>query len=212
MNYKIPNLFLEAFGVKVEKAYKPSVSSGKANDTPALYKGIETVDEFEATEMSYLGTPILFPITFLQGSYKKYNNLGEIVQVPMNDFRLPSACIVDFKRSKNISETMMNGGYSEVNEIYGFKSWEISIMGFYLNDPSQPQGHVSAFDQARELVKWDDLASSIDVIGFLFEEKNIHSITIKDISESSLRGQPGIRPFQINAKSDEPIELLIRNP
>lgn len=212
MNYTIPNLFLEAFGLRVNKAYSPSVQSGKAQDTKALYQGVEIIEDFsEAIEMSYIGTPILFPITFLEGCYKKYNGKGELVEAPMSDFRLPSATIIDFRRSKNMSETSMNGGYSEVNEIYGFKSWEISLMGFFLSDPGQPQGFTDPFQQEREMMRWDTLASSINVLGYLFAEKDINAITIKDISISSLRGQPGIRPFQITAKSDEPIELLIRS-
>jgi hypothetical protein len=212
MDYTIQKLFKEAFGVNVSGIYMPSTSKGAQAPKEGLYNGIEvTEDVAEAIRKSHLGTPILFPVTFLGGSYQKYNFKGEIERVNYSDFELPASCIIDFSRAKNMSTTKLSGSYTTVKEIYGFDDWQITINGFFLPDPAQPQGFFKPLDQEKELVKWDELACAIDVLCPLFADKNISSISIHSLDIKALRGQPNIRPFSIRATSDEPIELNIKS-
>jgi len=120
--YNIANLFLEGFGLKVRDGY--NIGIDKEPDAPkGLFKGIEIIDnEIEAFEKSALGTPILFPVYFLEGNYKQYNNLGEIIEKKTGTMRLPIASIVSFNREKIIGVTRINGNYGTVKEIYGFKN------------------------------------------------------------------------------------------
>lgn len=212
MDYTIPNLFLEAFGIKLSGIYNPQISGG-ATAPNGIYGGMEIVQDINrAKEMSFLGTPILFPITLMEGSYKKYRQDGSLDTAhQMREFRLPITSVVDFDRAKNMSVTNINGGRSTVKEIYGFEDWNIQINGFLLPDPMQPQGFTTPLAQEEELYRWDELACSVDVLSELFSMRDIASITIKNISIRALRGKPNIRPFSIQALSDEPIELLIRN-
>jgi hypothetical protein len=212
MDFNIPSLFLEAFGLKVAGSYYPEISQGAQAPQKGLYEGIKVVEDInEAKEMSFLGTPILFPITFMEGTYKKYNYRGEIIDVQMAEYRLPAACVVDFDRPKKMSTTALNGGYDSVTEIYGFDNYQININGFYLPDRTHPQGLITPLQQEQEMVKWDDLACSINVLCELFSMRGISSITIKNAPVKALRGQPNIRPFSIQAISDAPIELIIKS-
>ncbi|WP_264521205.1 DUF6046 domain-containing protein [Flavobacterium sp. N1994] len=210
VNLTIGNLFVEAFGLQFLDRYKVGIE-GMPNAPQQSFKGIQIVEDAnESFESSSYGTPILFPITFLEGTYKKYNDKGEIVEKKMGTMRLPIATIMDFDRQKIIGDTKVNGGRGSVKEIYGFDNWKITINGILIPDKSQPQNLVDIKDQERELTKWDNLASAIEVGCELFTDKRIKYITILGIKFSPLRGQPNIRTFTIDALSDEPIELNIK--
>ncbi|MEH6405766.1 MAG: DUF6046 domain-containing protein [Leeuwenhoekiella sp.] len=209
MSYTIPNLFLESFGLQVKKAYNPQTSNSRADHPTGTYKGIEFIEDEEASKLSYLGTPVLFPITFVGGNYKRFASDGRIEDIRMADFQLPVACVVDFRRPKTIITTPVSGGYGTVKEIFAFNDWELTINGFFLPDPNQAQGLVSPYDQEIETNNWNELVSSIAVESQIFLDRKIESITISDFNVNSLRGQPKIRPFTINATSDEPIELVL---
>ena len=212
MNYSIPNLFLDAFGLKIGGIYKPEISDGKPNEPNNFFKGLKFIeDEDDTGNISASGTQILFPLVFQSGSYKKYNNIGEIIEIKKESFRLPIASIVSFQRNKIMTETKLNGGRGSVKEIYGFDDWQITINGFLIPDDSQPQNLKTVLQQEKELKKWDDLCSSIPIFGKPFSNLNINNITIKGISFDPMRGRPKIKTFTINAVSDEPIELNIKS-
>jgi hypothetical protein len=215
IEFNIPplaGLFMDAFGIKIGGIYRPEVSSNNANDPVGLFTGVEIVQDInDAYEMSALGTPILFPILFSEGNYKKYNDRGEIVNKKMGDFRLPIASVISFRRDKIMGITRINGGNGTVKEIYGFDDWQVTINGFFIPDGSQPQGFKNPLEQEKELIKWDNLASSIEVFGELFSVRKIKNLTIKGINIEPMRGKPNIRTFTINALSDSPIELNIKS-
>jgi hypothetical protein len=212
MNYTTPNLFLEAFGLQISKAYNPEMSTNNPNDPNGLFTGIEVIQDInQAKEISGFGTPIIFPIRFLAGEYQEYNLNGEIVKVKKEAFRIPITAIVDFKRDKYIETTKMNGSNNSAKEAIVFDDWQINIKGFFLEDKSQPQGHYTALKQEKEMLSWENLVCSIPVLSEIFEIRGINAITIKSISTEQLRGKPNIRAFTITALSDNPIELNIKS-
>lgn len=218
MNYSIPpltNLFLDAFGVNIGGIYRPEAGEGLADDptTKAPFYGVKYVDDKEVNQISGLGTPIIYPITFTNESiFQKYKQDGSIdTKVQMGNFRLPISCIADFERSKNIGVTKINGSKTSVKEMYGFNDWNITINGFFLYDSSQPQGLYQPQQQEKEMLSWDDLACSIPVDSIPFNNLGIGHITITDIRINPFRGKPNIRAFTIKALSDEAIELNIKS-
>lgn len=214
INYNAPmtDLFMQAFGVTMGGIYRPEPATGKANDPSGLFTGLEVkTDANESFEMSAMGTPIMFPIQFSSGNYKKYNQRGELVDVKMNDFRLPITSLVSFSRDKIMAVTRINGGNGTVKEIYGFDDWQITINGFLIPDAAQPQGKKTPLEQEEELVRWDNLACSIAVFGEVFKAGKIKNLTIKGIRFEPMRGRPNIRTFTITAISDNPIELNIKS-
>ena len=155
---------------------------------------------------SYLGTPIMFPITLPGGTYKQYEN-GNLVDVEMAAFRMPSSTMVDFKRAKIVSTTKLSAGNGTVKEMYGFDDWQIYIRGLLINDEGHPQA-TEAVEQKKTLMQWENLADSLAIEGDLFADLNIFNIVIKDIQFSQLEGAPNVIPFVITAVSDEPVELI----
>lgn len=211
MNYTIPNLFLEAFGLRVTRMYAPEIAKGKPNEPHGLYTGIEFIDELtEDLEISGIGTPIMFPIRFLEGTYNKFHPItGEIIKIKKNEFRLPITSIVSFSRDKEIVTTNLNGSRSTAKESINFNDWQVTINGILIDDNSQPQGFTTALMQEKELCNWEQLVSSIPVICKVFEVREIKNITIRSISFEPIRGRPNVRNFTIDAVSDEPIEMII---
>ncbi|MBP0904166.1 DUF6046 domain-containing protein [Mariniflexile gromovii] len=201
MSFKpdLSQLFNIAFGF-VPVSY--AVNNLEPISNEAVYRSIPTKPIEEVKKMSWMGTPIMFPMKFKGGSYQCYTPLGDLEQKQFNDFEIPPATVVDFRRAKNITKTSVLGKSGTVKEIYGFDDWQIRIRGLCLDTPK-----ISAYDQYRELLKWEEIADSIEVIGSLFIDKSIYRISIEEFDFKLPQGKQNVFPFEITACSDEPIEL-----
>jgi Domain of unknown function (DUF6046) len=212
MNYTIQNLFLEAFGLKISKYYNIESNNGNPKEPSFLFNDMIFVeDKKEIIEISGLGTPIVAPIRFLEGTYKRYNSYSEIINIKKHEFRLPISSIVKFTREKEFEFTKSNGSMSSTKERFIFDDWKINIMGFFIEDKSQPQGFYNVLLQEKELISWEELVCSIPVLSSVFELKGIKFITIKSILVEPMRGRPNIRSFNIEALSDDPFDLVIKD-
>lgn len=203
-------LYNAAFGLVGRFITYPLANAGvESSGADIVFPGVEMVTREEAIQLSYLGTPILYPVTFKGGFYKKYNNKGEIIDKSMADFRLPLATLVDFQRTKIKQKTRVAGSNSSVTEMYGHDNWQIRIRGLCLDDPKHPQLAQSFLDQHARLLEFEELADSIDVEGDLFKEKSIYKLIINDINFPQLQGKPKVLPFEMTCESDEPLELIL---
>ncbi|MBU2923058.1 hypothetical protein KO504_17040 [Winogradskyella psychrotolerans] len=198
----ISQLFNAAFGF-IPITYKPQI--GLQPVGKAVYASVPTEEYEAAKKMSWMGTPIMFPVSFISSGnkYLQYNGRGELVEVEdLADFDLPPTTVVDFRRAKNVTKTNVLGSNGTVKEIYGFDDWQIRIRGLCLDTPT-----VKAYDLQSELLKWDNLADAIEVQGDLFVDKDIYRITIEEINFTQPQGRHNVIPFEITASSDQPIEL-----
>jgi hypothetical protein len=201
--YNVSKLFQSAFGLS-SPVY---ITETERKDKPAIfsYKGIETLPEYYKPDaVSWMGTPIMFSAKFLGRSYQKYNAIGEIERVQMNDFQLPAATMFSFRRAHNITRTNLLGNNGTVKEIYGFDDWVIDVRGLCLDEPNQ-----SAHEQLEQLLKWEELADGIDISGGLFEQRRISRVAISDWSDNLQQGSYGVIPFQFQLFSDEDIILVL---
>ncbi len=165
-------------------------------------------DSQELERMSYLGTPVLFPIQFNSGNYNVYNRTSDIEQKAFSDFVLPYSTLVTLRRAKIFKETKTVGSKGTVKETYGFTDWQIDFKGFCLKAPNHATAK-TAFDQHKILVEWEKIVDAISITGALFSAKGIRNIVIKEISFGQMEGQPDKIPFTIRAVSDEPLELIL---
>jgi len=180
-------------------------------DTPEQinFSGVDIVSREEAIELSYLGTPIVYPVTLKGGIYKIYDAQGNIIEKTMTDFRLPLATIVDFSRDKIKQKTKVAGSMSSVKEMYGHDDWQIRIRGLCLDEPRHPHGLDNFMDQHNRLLDFEELADSIEVEGDLFKEKSIYRLDINQINFPQLQGKPRVLPFDMSCESDESLELIL---
>ncbi|CDF80568.1 conserved hypothetical protein [Formosa agariphila KMM 3901] len=197
----ISQLFNAAFGV-IPITYK--VDNQAPNNGLVNYQSIPVKTYEAAKKMSWMGTPIMFPMKFKGGSYQYYKSTAVLAQKQLNDFELPPATMVDFRRAKNITKTQVLGSNGTVKEIYGFDDWQIRIRGLCLDTPNQ-----SAYEQHLSLLPWEGLADSIEVLGELFIDKSIYRITLEDVDFKQAQGKENVIPFEITASSDEPLELVL---
>lgn len=177
----------------------------QAGEYPHVRLLHETGDDAAYSEF---GTPVLGVVTFEAGEYNTYNRLtGAVEKVKMDLYTLPASCIVEFSRDANITKTEVLGSSGTVKELYGKGDWDITIRGLAFS-PRNGQGE-TAREQIAKLVKWDNVCDSIPVLGGIFQEKGINNIVIESLSVRPVEGEWDAIPFQIDAVSDEPIELYI---
>jgi hypothetical protein len=221
--YNISELFSLAFGLgknflpvkyvlpqgdQSNTEVKYVMSQEDSNSGQTIKFDIPVIESLEeAMELSSLGTPILFPITFTGRQYNVFDETGKIVQKDVKDFRLPISTICEFSRQKVDTITPLSGGVGSVKELYGFEDWSINIKGICFNDPSHPQAK-SPYEQERILRIWENLADAVDITGELFLNKNINHLYIRSINISQIPGKPQFIPFEIQAYSDQIIDLF----
>ncbi len=196
--YDLSKLFESAFGETPVYATR-SALRGKGT----AFTGLTSKTDEKAKKMSWLGTPVMFPVKFKRATYKVYRPSGEIAQVEKSDFYRPP-CLAQFSRAKNLTQTHVLGDTGTIKEMFGFDDWHIKIKGLCLDEPER-----SAYDQLEALLDWEEVADGIDVSGALFADKQIYNIVIKSIDVQSLQGKPGVVPFTIDAVSDEALELVL---
>lgn len=201
--YNLSQLFKAAFGINSPIFITQPLSREQKETFD--YKGIEMITDYHKSEAtSWMGTPIIGLLIFKGGTYKRYNSRGVLEDRQMLDFTLPPATLFSFRRAKNITKTNLLGSNGTVKEIFGFDDWIIDAKGLAIDTPE-----MSATDQIKILGEWENLASSIEIKGSLFTNKNINAITIDDYREESVQGSPGIIPFSMTLSSDESIVLIL---
>lgn len=208
MGYNINTLFDIAFGIKSVGVFKIDQPQ-QENGLDFNFKGVELTDDLNvAQRMSHLGTPIVFPITFVGKSYQVYSEIGEIELRNLADFELPAATLVNFSRAKLISKTKALASNGTVKELYGFDDWRIDIRGLCLADPSHATAQ-TALEMEAKLREFEGVVDNISVVGSLFTAKDINSIVIEKLHITQLKGKPGVIPFYMQCTSDQPIELFL---
>ncbi|MBD3748508.1 MAG: hypothetical protein IE931_03335 [Sphingobacteriales bacterium] len=174
----------------------------------ATYNGPELKPDDITGPLSGLGTPIVYPFTLKGGIYKVFNKDGDLVDFKLADFMMPAATLITFTRAKIITKTPVLGANGSVKELYSFDDWKIRIRGICLDDSSRKTAK-TAKAQKEELLKWEQVAGSINIIGDLFFEKNILALTINSANFDQLEGKPNVIPFELECEGDERLELLL---
>jgi hypothetical protein len=85
--------------------------------------------------------------------------------------------------------------------------WQITIRGIAFNQRNGEK--TTAHEQISTLSKWANVCDSIGVKSSMFRSKEIYNIVIETFSVQPIIGQWDAIPFQIDAISDEPIELYL---
>ena len=174
------------------------------------YPNIQFLPEetiLEDMPVSEFGTNVFGSITFESGEYNMYDIDGSLIKRRFGDYALPYSCITTFRRPSNVTKTEVLGSSGTVKEFYGKSDWQLSIRGVAFN--RRDGRGVSAHEQIDNLTKWADICDSIGVLGSIFRRKGIYNIVIEEFSEQPIVGRWDAIPFQIDAVSDNPIELYL---
>lgn len=211
LKYNIPSLMSDFHGVRSLMLFYPGLSFPKAQQQLlANYPEVKVIshDDLE-TEQCYLGTPVFFPVTFQSGQYNIYKE-GKIDKIQMDDFRLPLATLVTFRRKKRSSETPIVAGTGSITETYSLENWDVDFWGLCLDEPQHPQGADTFIKQHDRLIEFEQIVDAIKVKGDLFTRKHIYSLKINEITFQPTQGKPRVLSFMLSCSSIEPIELIIK--
>jgi hypothetical protein len=209
--YSIPisSLFTQVFGLAGPLIRRYKVPSDDKNGEKPTYNIGELAPEVtEDTITSMLGTPIHFWMAFGACDYNKRSK-GEIITVAREFTYLPFTSIATFSRAKRKTVTYQSGMNGPVIEEYGFEAWQIRIQGLILNG----ENNKTLEQQVKALQLFEELSDSIEVQGKLFEWLKINRICFDQINFLPKRENNilSVIPFEINAMSVEPIELIEDN-
>lgn len=205
--FDITTLLEFAFGSSIKGSYKPSYNEGESKFGLNQYKPELKENESLGTETrkSWMGTPIMFPITLKGGNQIKiFDEKGDLKTESYGDFKMPAVTLVDFSRSKILSKTYVRGASGSVKEMFGFEDWKIRMRGLCLNEP----GIRTAKQQMEGLTWFEKVAEPVEVTGYQFLEMQISTIVINSITFRQIEGKPWVIPFEIDAESNTDILLM----
>ncbi len=233
LNYNLDTLYRQAFpdlaskvlgrldGVRDVALGKLDTALGNGFQVPAGssaivaqpkldFTGINAVALVQGDELSYLGTPIFQPITFLGGEYKQLGKgaqQGQVVKATYAGWQLPATATAEFKRGKTVTTSSPNAATSSTKELWAFQDWSVVIRGLILD--GQPNYFPAG--QLREMLSWEKIADSIKVSGEMFGFIGIKQLVIMDCNIGKVAGMPNVVPFQFTCVSDEDLVLSIKN-
>ena len=116
--------------------------------------------------------------------------------------------MMDFRREKDLIETETNGDDNVIVERWGTKPWEISMRGILIDVENRqyPTEHVR---KLHRLFKHNNV---VEVVGVLFEEKDISKIYFKDVSITPLEGFSDSVQFSFTASSIKEVNWSLLKP
>lgn len=187
--------------------FKPGYG-GERSELALGWEGIDTTVIVQGEALSYLGTPIFQPVSFLGGTYQQFGTgrqQGNVVDAVYAGWTLPPTTTVEFKRSKDITKSHPSTGIGTTKELWQIDDWDITIRGLILDGQPNyfPEG------QLRQLMSYEKIVDAIDVQGAMFNYLGIRRLVIESLSIGQVAGKPNVTPFQMQCVSDEPLELFI---
>ena len=115
---------------------------------------------------------------------------------------------LDFRREKDLVETQTNGDDNMIVERWGTKPWEITMTGLLIDVENRQY----PTEQIRKLHKIFKHNNVIEVVGMLFEEKDIDTIYFKEVSIAPLEGFSDTVQFTFTASSIKEVNFSLLKP
>lgn len=207
--FNVPGVLGLLYGI-IKPAAFPGILEQVQQENPRLdFTGVQVVPD-QRRPMSSVGTPIFYPITLKGGTYKAYDSDGKVQQVRLNDLRLPPTAVVEMRRAKEMTSTPVVASRSSIKEHYALRDWQLRISGILLDEPNQPQGATTFEVMEERLRQFFELADSVEIDGDLFHSRGIFRIAMVDLSLNQIPTKDRLHGFQIEAYSDDPLELIIQ--
>lgn len=116
--------------------------------------------------------------------------------------------IIDFRREKDLVETETNGDDSVIVERWGTRPWEISMQGILIDVENRQY----PTDQVRKLHRIFKYNNVVEVVGVLFEEKDIDTIYFRDIQITPMEGYSDTVQFSLTASSIKEVNWSLLKP
>ena len=116
--------------------------------------------------------------------------------------------MMDFRREKDLVETETNGDDNMIVERWGTRPWEISMRGILIDVENRQY----PTEQVRKLHRLFKHNNVVEVIGMLFEEKDIDTIYFSEVSITPLEGYSDSVQFSFTARSIKEVNWSLLKP
>ncbi|MDP2723208.1 MAG: DUF6046 domain-containing protein [Bacteroidales bacterium] len=187
----IIDLYYQAFGIKGGAYPKFDTNSSVPDsvyiDDMDVYGNTIGIDENKYSVKSIFGTPIHMPFK-------------------IDDYWLPNEPLVTLTGGKNIVKTVVTGLKGTVKEEISTNDIMIVIKGIVTNDDNDdyPEADMS---NIRKLCEAEGMRS---VVNKLLRIYGVDNIVIESYNIFGIAGHQSQQAYQINAWSDRPVELILR--
>jgi len=187
---------------RVQVQPKPILGSFGLQALKTKFYGIDDPGRDAPVATSYLGTPVFSNIDFLEGSSK--NLEGEQIEY---DSLVVNTVLFAVNQQKNIVRTAIQGRNGTVKEYISDGDYDITIRGLIVS----PDAEKYPTDDVLKLVEILKVQNNIEIASrFLNDYFSITNIVIASYSLPENEGFQNVQAFEINAYSDEPVELAIK--
>jgi len=191
MELQLTTLYNQIFGIRGSRYTdfdtKQHVSLLESADANALssYEQDFNTDNFEMK--SIFGTPLFMPCK-------------------IDDFWLPNEPLITLTGGKEIVKTVVAGLKGTIKEEISVKDYTITIRGIIVNTENDDYPEVEVGKLKAICEKQD----SHKVVNKLFRIFGIDEIAIENYNIFGIAGHQSQQAYQINALSDRPVELVIK--
>lgn len=208
--FNIPSALTLLYGIANPVTFPGALTQAEQANPDVSFSGVRVVPKDQVRHVSYIGTPILLPITLRGGTYKSYDASGAVVDTTIGDLRLPASSVVEMSSTKMVVKTSVSAAGATVKEVFSFGDWDIRITGIMLDESNHPHGATTVEVMEQRLLQFDQLADSIGVECDLFSRRGVDRLVIRSLNLSQIPGRPRMMGFQLQCDSDAPLELLIQ--
>lgn len=196
--YNTRDILERAFGLTGLSIYtipsEDDAVGGSAGTTPIE---LDTDGDFDGTGL--LGLPVFCNLVVQQFNYKDQGKVFTYPGITLQDV------IIDCTLQKNIVVTAIVGRQGTVKESVSMGDYQITIRGVLVSKNINK----SPSEDLQRLRKLFELPYSISVECKLLQWLGIYNIVIKDVSLPRIQGSIDVQPYEINAISDMPMELVL---
>jgi len=117
------------------------------------------------------------------------------------------AAVIEVSQAKIIERTTVRGRNGTVKEYWSMDDYSVRIRGALI----EPRPDVYPREQTETLHAVLNAPNSLKVVSRFLQMYGIYEITVKDFTFLPVEGKTNVQFFDIQAYSDEPEELIIKN-
>lgn len=180
ITYDLNKLYREAFGKFIIYPEATNIKNFAEGFIPSPLLGRQK-------RQSLLGTPILMPLK-------------------LDDYEFPLEPLIDASLTKSIVVNQMVNAETNVLEDMGIDNFKLTIRGFLISE----QPDTAPLDELRRLVQLIKKRKSLKVGNELLNAFGIRELAIKSARFGDPPGGIEFKPYTLEAISDEPVELRLR--
>jgi len=186
MKYNLIELYERAFGHTAVRGVGPLIPIGDAT-WPIPPYSVETERLVKDYRESMMGTPVMFPLK-------------------LDDYDMPNEPLVHVTGNKIIVKTQVAGVQGSVKELVSDDDYMVTIEGLIINE----DGDDFPEEISRRIIEICQSPKSLKVQSDFLAMFDIHNLVIENYNFQGVTGNQNVQSYTINALSDRPLTLELK--